>query len=88
MNPLAWTREHQAAGVVFCIIGVIGGLLLAWFQSPFYRTSQGQLSGAWANTTGVFLTWLSYPEFYWPWSLLGAAIAGLGFYAAHLLRSN
>ena len=88
MNPLQWSREHQLAGILFCILGAVGGVLFAWFESPFYALTRGALSGEYADPTRVFLTWLPYWELYWPWPLLGAAIAGLAFYAVELYRSN
>jgi hypothetical protein len=86
MNPSHWTREHQAALVIICVIGGIVGLLLAWFHSPFFRISQASVSGEWANPTRVFFTWLPNVELYWPWPAFGAVIAGLAFYAFRLVK--
>jgi hypothetical protein len=30
MNPLDWKRQHQVAGIAFCILGAITGVFFAW----------------------------------------------------------
>jgi hypothetical protein len=86
MNPLAWRRERLVAWLVICLIGAMAGLLFGWFQSPFYRMAQANLSGMWANSALVVLAWLQNVNLYWPWPAFGALIAGLAYYAAELLR--
>lgn len=86
MNPLGWRREHLAALVAFAISGGLGGLMLGWFQSPFYRISARSISGEWADMPRVFMVWLAAPALYWPWPMAGALIVGLLFYAIQLGR--
>ena len=85
MNPLHWARERQLAGIIIGIIGGIFGLFFAWMQSSFHSMTVSNLSGEWSDYTTVFLIWVQHGH-YWPWPLAGAIVAGLGFYAAQLLR--
>jgi hypothetical protein len=59
MNLLDWNRQHQVAGIAFCAIGAIVGNFFAWMDSPFRQLSSHSISEVWADTTGVFLLWLS-----------------------------
>jgi hypothetical protein len=86
MNPLRWSREHQLAWVLICLIGGIVGLLFAWFQSPLYAISHASLSGEFANSTRMFFVWLQNVGLYWPWPMFGAFISGMAFYVFELLR--
>jgi hypothetical protein len=79
MNPLSWRREDQLAGCVIIVLGATLGLLLGWMWSPFSH-AQGNHVG------GFFLTWLQYPDAYWPWIAFGGIIAALIFYAVRLLK--
>jgi hypothetical protein len=65
MNPLDWNRQHQVAGIAFCAIGAIVGIFFAWTDTPFRQLSSHSISGVWADTTGVFLLWLSHVDLYW-----------------------
>ncbi len=87
MNPLRWKREHLLAGVIFCVIGAIGGIFFAWMQSAFHAIAISNLSGEWADYSRVFLVWLR-DAYYWPWPTMGALVAGLSFYAARLLKAS
>jgi hypothetical protein len=86
MNPFRWTREQQLAAGAACLVGALAGVFFAWMESPFRTISVHSLSGEWSDYTEVFLTWLRVGH-YWPWPLLGAAIAGLTVYAIQLLRN-
>jgi protein-S-isoprenylcysteine O-methyltransferase Ste14 len=79
-------RHLEVAGVAFCAVGAIAGIFFAWIDSPFRQLSSHSVSGEWANTTNVFLLWLSHVGLYWPWSLMGACAAGLAFYGVQLAR--
>ena len=86
MNPLDWKRQHRVAGIAFCAVGAIAGILFAWMDSPFRQLSSHSISGVWADTTGVFLLWLSHVDLYWQWPVIGACVAGLAFYGLQLSR--
>lgn len=88
MNPLDWKRQHQVAGIAFCVLGTITGVFFAWMDSPFRQLSSHSLSGEWANVTNVFLLWLSHVGLYWPWPLMGACAAGLAFYGVQLTKHS
>ena len=83
MNPLGWKREHLAAWVAACLLGVVIGLAFGFLHFQYmagFQYSDGDYLGIW------FLVWLGTPQLYWPWPTLGGIIAGLGFYAAKLAR--
>lgn len=86
MNPLGWKLEHQIAGAIFCLIGAICGVFLAWMQSLDHYYATHQLSGAWSDYSTVFVAWIASGH-YWPWPVFGAVIFGLAFYAIQLLRT-
>jgi hypothetical protein len=88
MNPLDWKLQHQLAGIAFCAVGAIAGIFFAWMDSPFRQLSSHSISGEWANTTIVFLVWLSRADLYWPWPAIGACAAGLAFYGLRMARQN
>jgi cell division protein FtsX len=88
MNPLRWKREHLVAGILFCVVGAMIGMLVAWFQSPFYQLCHTSISGEWANCTRVFLEWSPHWPLYWPMVLFGVLIPGMTFYAVQLLRNS
>jgi len=83
MNPLDWNRQHQVAGMAFCAVGAIGGILFAWMDSPM-RQIASHVSGV--NAADFFLNWLSHVDLYWPWPVIGACAAGLAFYGLQLSR--
>jgi hypothetical protein len=87
MNPLRWRSEQLLAGAIFCILGAIGGIFFAWMQSAFHSMAVSNLSGEWADYSGVFLLWLRHAH-YWPWPTMGALVAGLTFYAIRLLSTS
>jgi hypothetical protein len=80
MNPLRWRREHLVAWALFCMVGAMIGLLVAWFTSPFYTLCSHTLS-----SRCVLFMWLPFVELYWPMVLFGVLIPGLTFYAVRLL---
>jgi hypothetical protein len=88
MNPLHWSTERKLAALLFCALGALGGLFFAWLESPLRALSTHSLSGEWSDYTNVFLMWLSHWHFYWPWLVLGATAAALGFYAVQLSREH
>jgi hypothetical protein len=88
MNPLDWKRQHQVAGVAFCAVGAIVGILFAWMDSSIRQISSHSISGEWANAANVFLLWLSHFDLYWPWPVIGACAAGLAFYGLQLSRHS
>jgi len=88
MNPLDWKREHKVAGIAFCAVGAIAGILLAWLDSPIREFSSHYVSGEWANSTKFFLQWLAHVELYWPWPAIGGCTVGLAFYAVQLTRHS
>lgn len=79
MNPLTWKREHQLAWAVISATGAVAGVLLGFIHSPYFSMSQ-----PWQ----VFVAWLSFPDLYWPWALMGFLITGLTFYAVQLFRNS
>ena len=79
MNPLHWTRQHQLAWAIMCVFGAVLGAMLGFIHSPFFSIMQ-----PWQ----VFAEWLSRPQSYWLWSLLGFLITGLTFYTAQLFRKS
>ncbi len=81
MNPLQWTREHRLAWAVMCTFGAVAGVLLGFIHSQFFSlTRPGQMY--------EFGHWLSDPQTYWPWPLLGFFITGVTFYAVQLIRKS
>lgn len=78
-NPLHWTREHRLSWAVMCAFGAVLGVLLAFIHSPLFATPQ-----PWR----LFVAWLSLPQSYWPWPVLGFLGSGLIFYAARLFRKS
>jgi hypothetical protein len=57
MNPLHWSREHQVAGAVICVVGGIAGTLYAWFDSRFYLISKSNFAPVeWRGAWGAFFT--------------------------------
>jgi hypothetical protein len=79
MNPLHWKREHLVAWGVVCAFGAVLGVLLNFIHSPFFSFTQ-----PWQ----VFAPWVSSPQSYWRWPLLGFLITGVTFYAAQLFRKS
>ena len=79
MNPLHWTREHQLAWAIVCAFGTVLGVLLGFIHSPYFSMTQ---------PSQVFMGWLSMPQSYWRWPVLGFVISGLIFYAVQLLRKS
>jgi hypothetical protein len=80
MNPFHWKREHQFAWLVACVLGSVVGM--------FYGLSRMVFAGSDGIVPATFfLRWLQRPEWYWPWAMFGAVIAGLAFYMARLLRA-
>jgi hypothetical protein len=49
MNPLDLKRQHQVAGIAFCVVGAIAGIFFAWLDSPFRQLSSHSVSGQWAS---------------------------------------
>jgi hypothetical protein len=88
MNPLDWRRQHQVAGIVFCVVGAIAGIFFAWLDSPLRILSSHSVSGQWANASDTFLLWLSHVGLYWPWPVMGACAAGLAFYGFQLAKHS
>ena len=86
MNPLLWRREHQVAGLSFCVAGGLFGLLFAWLNSQFYRICQ--LPAGFAGCSDMFMMWLQHPAQYWLFTICGAAIPGLLFYGFQLSRQR
>jgi hypothetical protein len=86
MNPLNWKPQRQVAGLAFCVVGTIVGILCAWINSPFRVVSFHALSSEWANPPNVFLIWLTHIQLYWPWPIIGACAGGLAFYGRQLSR--
>jgi len=82
MNPYYWKVEHQIAWIIAIVMGAIGGLLMAWIQSPFSHIASVAASG------DPFGDWLFAPDTrpFWPLTPVGALLAGLGYYAAMLFR--
>jgi hypothetical protein len=78
MNPLHWTREHRIAWAIVGAVGAFLGLLLGFIHSPFFSLTQ----------RSHFAEWVSLPQAYWCWPLLGFLISGLTFYAAQLFRKS
>ena len=79
MNPLRWTREHQLAWIIACLLGAVAGLAYSFIYWQF-RGYEGFVP---ASTIIVFL---SHPIFYWPWLVIGAVMGMLAFYLARLLK--
>jgi len=77
LNPLAWYREHQLAGLAFCGAGALCGLIWAWIDSPFYRICHSP--GGFADCGHMLELWLTYPSQYWVMTLVGAMVPGLLF---------
>jgi hypothetical protein len=80
MNPLWWRAADQAAFLAICAIGAICGLVLAWVL--WVWRAQFVVDAA------LFGMWLQRPDLYWPGPLIGAALAGLGFYVRQALRDS
>ena len=67
-----------ALGPILHLVGVCVNRI-GTIHSPFFSIMQ-----PWQ----VFVEWLSRPQSYWLWSLLGFLITGLTFYAAQLFRKT
>jgi hypothetical protein len=85
MNPLGWLRQNQVAGLAFCAVGAIAGIIFAWIDSPI-RQFASHVPGI--NAGDAFLRWLSNINVYWPWPLMGICFTGLLFYGVQLGRMN
>jgi hypothetical protein len=85
MNPLDWKREHQIAGVSFCLAGALSALVYCWLDSPFYRICH--VPAGFANCSEMLGLWLQHPSQYWVLMLLGAVVPGLIFYGLKLIRA-
>ena len=59
---------------VTCILGSVIGLLVGMLTAQVV-------------TGPIPLSLLPYPSLYWPYPMVGFVIAGLVFYAMHLVRS-
>ncbi len=79
LNPTTWKRSHLLVWALLVVGGGIGGLVFGWFVSPFARLVQG------TSTQEMIVTWLHYPQAYWPYIIGGALVTGLAYYAADLL---
>jgi hypothetical protein len=79
MNPFRWSREHQVACIVVCLLGTAFGLFVGFFT--VVATARSSLP---AGT--LFKFWIQRPDLYWPWPTFGAVIAGLAFYAVRTFR--
>jgi hypothetical protein len=88
MTQSGWNRQRQLAAIAVCSTGAIVGTIFAWIDSPFRKLSVHSLTGEWADTTHVFLLWLSHFELYWPWPIVGSCAAGLIFCGAQLGRRS
>jgi hypothetical protein len=71
MNPFHWKHEHQIAWAIKSVVGAFLSLMLGFMHLPSFTLGQ-----PWQ----VFDAWLSSPESYWPWPLLGFLITGVIFY--------
>jgi len=78
-NPLLWTRQHKLAWIIMSGVGAAAGALGAFIHSPAFYQPQ---------TWSAILAWLSLPETYWRWPLLGFFGTGLTFYAVQLFRRS
>ena len=67
LNPLTWQRRHLVAWAALTVAGGLGGLVFAWFVSPFSRL--GGLDPV------LILGWLHYPQSYLPYVAAGAITA-------------
>lgn len=67
-------QRRRWAIIVTTLLGGILGLLL------------GFLTSSWVSVSNGFAAWMSYPENYLHWSILGLAIGGLGSLTFHLWR--
>jgi len=76
---LHWTRPHQFAWAVVCLHGAVLGVLLRFIHSPFFS-----MAPPWP----LLARWLSHPQFYWLWCLLGFIVSGVISYAAQLFRTS
>jgi hypothetical protein len=77
LNPLTWQRRHLVTWAMLSVAGAAGGLVFAWFRSPFSRI--GGLDPT------LILGWLHYPQTYLPYMAAGAITAAMAYYAADLL---
>ena len=78
LDPRTWQRRHLITWAALIVLGAAVGLVFGWFVSPFSRIPQGD-----AQT--LIITWLHYPEAYWPYMTVGAVTFGFAYYAADLL---
>jgi hypothetical protein len=76
---LLWTRSHQLASAVMSLVGAVAAVLFGFIHSPAFYGPE---------TWGAFMAWLSFPESYWRWPLVGFLGTGLAFYAAQLIRRS
>jgi hypothetical protein len=78
-NPLLWTRQHKLAWIIVSVVGAVAGVLGAFIHSPTFYQPQ---------TWSALAAWVSSPELYWQWPLLGFCGTGLLFYSVQLLRTS
>ncbi len=82
MNPFRWTREHQLAWLVTCLLGAVVGLFIGFVVDLERSAGTAALSTGWYFSE----VWIQAPGHYWPWPTFGAVIVGLGTYAMRLWR--
>lgn len=77
-----WNPARRLAATAACVMGGVIGTLAAWLQSPFYRLCQSPLLGKQPECRRALYGWIPKLSLYWPWTLMGAVLFGLLFYAA------
>jgi hypothetical protein len=83
MNPLDWKREHQVALAVAAAIGVVGGLMVAYFMPRLGMSSSSPIS---YDGTISFLFFRPYITVL-GWAFLGAILGSAVVYVCQLLKA-
>jgi len=87
MNPWYWKRQDQVGLVVMLLVGALIGIVIGFTVTVF--------ADAMASTRSTFTSrmdlvlWPQAPILsgWWPWSLFGATISGLLFYAKRIISN-
>jgi hypothetical protein len=67
---------------VICLLGAVIGLCFGYVLIAAHARDAASFAGT------VFLTWISYPDNWWPWPMFGAVIAGLSYAACRTIRKS
>lgn len=81
-----WTKPKRLSALAVTLaFGAIAGMTYSF--NLFLFTVPGVAAASFRNSGEYFLLWLTMPDVYWPWAVLGAAMSGLAASARILWRT-